>query len=128
MIVIDTNVMIHLLSDPDGSGAAKLLRNDPVWAAPAIILSELRNVLVGFVRNGLIEKPDSFSMYQDALAILQDRVARVDGNSVIEAAIECRLTAYDAEFLVLAEALGVALYTEDEALLKAAPKRASRIV
>ena len=47
MIVVDTNVMLRLvLGGEDGADAARLLERDGEWAAPGILMSELRNVLL----------------------------------------------------------------------------------
>ena len=55
MIVVDTNVMTHLLvGGEDGADAALLFERDPEWAAPVILMSELRNVLLGLVRRGTL--------------------------------------------------------------------------
>ena len=50
MIVVDTNVMIHLVMGGDeGEDVALLLRQDAEWAAPAILMSELRSARRGGV-------------------------------------------------------------------------------
>ena len=47
MIVVDTNVMVKLVvGGADGAEAARLYERDQEWAAPPILISELRNVLV----------------------------------------------------------------------------------
>ncbi|MBT7126056.1 MAG: type II toxin-antitoxin system VapC family toxin [Gemmatimonadales bacterium] len=89
--------------------------------APAILLSELRNVLVGSVRGGLLDADDALGMLDDAGRILADRVAAVDGAAVFRSALDLGLSAYDAEFVVLARALGAPLVTEDHQILEAAP-------
>ena len=45
----------------------------------------------------------------------------VPHDRVIETALECGLTAYDAEFVVLARTLGVPLATSDREILEGAP-------
>jgi len=130
MIVVDTNVMVYLLS---GEGlrahrAAELLLSDPAWIAPTVLMSELRNVLVGSVRRGLVEPSDVLAMHDDAALILGDRVVGIDGADVVGVALECGLSAYDAEFVVLARALGSPLVTEDQEILKAAPDVARRLM
>ena len=60
-------------------------------------------------------------MLDDAAALLEDRVAEAPGAAVIDTALECGLTAYDAEFVALARALGVTLVTMDAAILRGAP-------
>ena len=122
MIVVDTNVMVHLVvGGEQGAGAARLLREDGEWAAPGILVSELNNVLVGFVRRGAITADQALAMSGDARGVLGNRVAAVPGQQVISVALECGLSAYDAEFVVLARSLGVRLITLDQAILAGAP-------
>lgn len=123
MIVVDTNVMVYLLAGEGARAehAAALLRRDPEWAAPAILLSELRNVLVGSVRRGLLDADDALGMLDDAALILANRVVAVDGAGVLRSALDLGLSAYDAEFVVLAGALGTPLVTGDRQILDAAP-------
>ena len=59
-------------------------------------------------------------MSDDAAVVLGDRIASVSGHQVIDIACECGLTAYDAEFVALARALGVPLATLDKAVLHSA--------
>ncbi|WP_419161525.1 type II toxin-antitoxin system VapC family toxin [Candidatus Palauibacter sp.] len=122
MIVVDTNVMVHLVvGGTDGTDAVRLLRRDPEWAAPALLMSELRNVLVGFVREGAMTPEQSKAMLDDASSVLGDRLATVSGTQVIDVALECGLTAYDAEFVAVARRLGVRLASLDRKILRGAP-------
>jgi predicted nucleic acid-binding protein len=122
MIVVDTNVMMHLLTGSGpGDRAAHLLAEDPEWAAPPILLSELRNVVLGFLRSDRVRRADAVEICEDAQEILRHRIATVPSPQVLDAAVECGLSAYDAEFVVLARRLGVPLVTTDEAILAGAP-------
>ena len=121
MIVIDTNVMTHLLMVSERSvDAARLFERDSEWAAPAILMSELRNVLLGYVRRGILSPAQAKAMSDDAAMNLGDRVMAVSSGQVIDVALECGLTAYDAEFVVLARTMGVPLVTLDGAILRGA--------
>ena len=121
MIVVDTNVMVYLLTGSTrGEAAARLLTGDPEWAAPPILLSELRNVVVGLLRRGQIQDADAVEICQDAQAVLGDRVASVPSAPVLETAIKGNMSAYDAEFVVLARRLGVPLVTADRTILTGA--------
>ena len=121
MIVVDTNVMVRLVvGGEDTADIAELFRQDTEWAAPGILMSELRNVLLGFVRRGVLTLRHAAEMSDDAAVVLGDRIARVDSTRVLETAMECGLTAYDAEFVVLARTLGVPLATLDKAILRGA--------
>ena len=53
MIVVHTNVMARLeVGGEGGADAAWLFLRDAEWAAPPLLLGELRSVLLGFVRRG----------------------------------------------------------------------------
>ena len=121
MIVVDTNIMVRLVvGGEDGAEAALLLKRDTEWAAPGILVSELRNVLLGFVRRSTVTPEQAKAMSDDASVILGDRIVNVSGSQVIDVALQCGLTAYDAEFVALARTLGVSLVTLDNDILQGA--------
>ena len=121
MIVVDTNVMVRLVvGGEQAAGAVRLLREDSEWAAPGILISELHNVLLGFVRRDAITSDQALAMSDDARSVLGDRIAGTPGSLVIATALKCGLSAYDAEFVVLARMLGVPLMTPDKAILESA--------
>lgn len=122
MIVVDTNVMVRLVvGGPDGTDAARLFRTDPEWAAPALLLGELRNALIGLVRQGVVTPDQAKAMCDGAAQVLSGRIASVSPSQVIDIAHECGLTAYDAEFVAAARSLGVRLATLDRQILRVAP-------
>ena len=128
MIVVDTNVMVRLVvGGADGADATMLFERETEWAAPGILMSELHNVLVGFVRRGTVTSEQAKAMSDDAAVVLGDRIASVSGRQVIDIALECGLTAYDAEFVALARTLGVPLATLDNAVLHGAPDVAASL-
>lgn len=118
VIVVHTNVMMRLVvGGPGGAGAAWLFLRDPEWAAPPLLMSQLRNLLLGCVRRGWVTADQARAMCDDAAAVLGPRLVSVPSARVIEAALECGLTAQDAEFVVAARELGVRLATTDGAIL-----------
>ena len=122
MIVVDTNILVNYLWRQDD--AVRVRRRDSQWAAPLIAVSELRNALLGFVRRGLATADEAKRMNAEALSLLGGRIHPVDGAGVLDAALECGLTAYDAEFVVCARTLGAPLVTLDGAVLRGAPDAA----
>ena len=121
MIVVDTSVMVRfVVGGRPGAQAAQLFRQDPEWAAPAILTTELRGVLLGLVRRRSITTDQAKAMCDDAALALGGRIVAVAAARVIEAALECGLGAEDAEFVVVARELGVPLATGDRAVLAAA--------
>ena len=121
MIVVDTNVMVRfVVGGRQGADAARLFLKDPEWTAPAILMSELTNVLLGFVRRGSMTPDQAKAMCDDAATVLGSRVLSVPADRVMDIALECGLSAYDAEFVVVARQLGVRLATGDRAILSGA--------
>ena len=113
--------MVRLVvGGPGGAGAAWLFLRDPEWAAPPLLMGELRSVLLGFVRRGSMAVDQAQAMCDDAAAVLGPRVVSVPSARVIEAALACGLTAHDAEFVVAARELGVRLATLNRAILSGA--------
>ena len=122
MIVVDTNVVLRLLmGGEDGEAAARLHERDEEWAAPNILPSELRNALLGYVRRRGLSSEEAKALVAYAAVVLADRTFDMTDAPVIDTALECGLTAYDAEFVALARALGVGLVTMDAAILRGAP-------
>ena len=122
MIVVDTNVVARLVvGGEEGADSTALLEQDAEWTAPGVLVSELRNVLLGFVRRGILTPEQAKAMCDDASLVLRGRIVSVMDSQVIDTALECGLTAYDAEFVVLARTLGVPLATSDRAILAGAP-------
>ena len=89
-------------------------------------MSELRNALLGYVRRGTIALDRAGEMSRDAAVALDDRIVSIDSTLVLDVAMECDLTAYDAEFVVLARSLCVPLVTLDGGILDGAPDVAVR--
>lgn len=118
MIVVDTNILVSFVLREEVG--LQLRRRDPEWAAPVIAVSEIRNVLMGFVRRGEATAARAKRMNSAAVGALGDRIHPVDGDAVLDAALACGLTAYDAEFVVCARALAAPLVTLDAAMLRGA--------
>ena len=113
--------MVHLLLGGEhGENAEQLFERDPEWAAPVILTSELRNVLLGYVRRGDLTADQANKMCDDAAEALRGRTATVPSSHVLDIALECDLSAYHAEFVALARTLGVPLFTLDRRVLREA--------
>ena len=119
MIVVDTNILASFVLREEVG--ARVRSRDPEWAAPVIAVSEIRNVLMGFVRRGKANLEQAKRMNAAAVRALGGRIHAVDGEAVLDVAFACGLTAYDAEFVVCARALAAPLVTLDAAMLRGAP-------
>jgi predicted nucleic acid-binding protein len=124
VIVVDTNVIAYLYLPGDRSAAAEALgRNDPEWTAPLVWRSELRNVLARNMRARRLDLPAAQSIQAAAERLLAGREFAVDSAEVLRLAAESGCSAYDCEFVVLAEFLGVPLVSADRRLAERFPAR-----
>lgn len=128
MIVVDTNVIAYLvIPGPSSSLAENARRNDPIWVAPLLWRSEMRNVLTLYLRQQIMTLADIQAHMAKAEQLLSGREYGVDSECVLELAAVSRCTAYDCEFACLAEMLNVPLVTSDKKLLAAFPDLAVSI-
>lgn len=125
MIVVDTNVIAYLYLPGDGTADAEALcRSDSEWVAPLLWRSELRNVLATQARAGRLEFDAAQSIQAEAEQLLQGREFAVDSAEVLRMAADTGCSAYDCEFVVLAEYLDVPLVSADRRLVERFPGRA----
>ncbi|HEX6039018.1 type II toxin-antitoxin system VapC family toxin [Longimicrobium sp.] len=125
MIVSDTNLIAYLLISGSATATAEaVLAKDPAWAAPAFWRSEMRNVLAGYLRKSLMTLPDALGIMADAESILAGNEHHVDSAPVLAMAYSSGCTAYDCEFVYLAQLLGIPLVTADKKVLREFPQTA----
>ena len=125
MIVVDSNIICYYALPGDRTPVVDRLRaRDPQWCVPPLWRSEFRNVVVGQVRRGAMELRAAQELVALTEAMLRDHEFAVESSAVLARAAESGCTAYDCEYVVLAEDLGVALVTSDKQVLGAFPDRA----
>lgn len=123
MIVVDTNVVAYLYIESEFTAKAEaLLREDPEWAAPVLWRSEFRNVLAGALRRSFLSFDQARESASEAEALMAGNEHEVGTQQVLELVRDSGCSAYDCEFVALAQTLGVPLVTMDSQLLKAFPK------
>ncbi len=119
MIVVDTNVLAYLWLPGDRTAQAeRLLRSDPDWNAPLLWRSEFRNVLAGSLRRGDLDLETALRITDEAEGQMHGREFTVPSAQVLTRVASSDCSAYDCEFVVLAEELGVPLFTSDAKLLR----------
>jgi len=122
MIVVDTNVLAYLWLPGERTKAAeRLLKKDPDWNAPLLWRSEFRNVLAGCLRRGDLSLETALQIADEAEGQMRGREFTVPSAQVLARVDESDCSAYDCEFVVLADELGVSLITSDDKLLKSFP-------
>ena len=122
MVLVDTNVIAPLyVRSARTEAVEELFARDAVWRTEPLALIELSNVLTTYERSRYITAATARDCLNRAAAFLQPQLFRVSHQAAMEAALDYRVTAYDARFLALADQLGIRLITEDTRLRAAAP-------
>jgi predicted nucleic acid-binding protein len=120
VIVVDTNVLVHLHLSGDGRVAAEaLLVSDPEWVAPALWRSEFRNALATQLRRGALTLDQALLVQAEAEGLMSGGEYDVDSDTVLRLADSSGCSAYDCEYVALAKRLGCRLVTRDEQVLRA---------
>jgi predicted nucleic acid-binding protein len=122
MIVADTDLIAYLLIQGNQTaGAEAVLRKDAVWAAPLLWRSELRNVLALYLWQKHLTLADVLQSMQEAEVLLEGNEYHVESDPVLRLADQSGCSAYDCEFVALAQKLNVPLVTSDGRLLRSFP-------
>ena len=122
MIVVDTNLIGYLyLESAHSRQAEQALLKDGQWAAPLLWRSEFRNVLAHYIRKQWLSLEKCRQVMNEALVLLEEQEYEVDSHSVLALAAKSACSAYDCEFVALAQELGVPLVTIDKQILEDFP-------
>jgi predicted nucleic acid-binding protein len=125
VIVVDTNLLVYLyVSGANTARAEGVLVRDPVWVAPLLWRSEFRNVLAGLVRRRALDLDDAIRMTHEAERRMAGGEYSVASQQVLQLAARTGCSAYDCEFVGLAQDLRVWFVTSDRQILTAFPSTA----
>ena len=118
MIVADCNLIAYLLLvGPRTRTAEAVFLRDPAWAAPLLWRSELRNVLATQIRVNHLPLAEALLKMTEAETVIGSLEFPVSSDEVLEECARSGVSAYDAEYLVVARKLQVPLLTLDQRLL-----------
>jgi predicted nucleic acid-binding protein len=123
MIVVDTNIIAYLyISGDKSSQAEQLLSFDSLWNAPILWRSEFRSVLSQYLRISILSLDDILIIMQQAEKLLDDNEYKVSSAHIMQLINSSSCSAYDCEFVALAQYLDIPLITADKKILREFPK------
>jgi len=123
MIVVDTDIIAYLyLESGRSSQVERLLEKDTQWSAPLLWRSEFRNVLALYIRKNYLSLEEAQEIIREALMLMKGREYEVASFQVMELVASSECSAYDCEFVALAEDLRTTLVTVDKKILKEFPR------
>lgn len=123
MIVADTNLIAYLFLEGEFTAQAELVyQSDPDWVAPYLWRSEFRNILALYLRKKFLELEEAKAIALQAESLLLGKEFELDSASILAQIAQSSLSAYDCEYVVLAQKLGVKLVTSDQKILRSFPE------
>ena len=123
MIVVDNSVLVYFWLPSDFAELVEAAKNqDNIWAAPILWRAEFRNVLAGYLRKKLLTENEANTAYLNAQNDLGANEFTVPTERIIKLVLASDCSAYDCEYVALAQDLGVPLVTADKQVLRAFPK------
>jgi predicted nucleic acid-binding protein len=123
VIVVDTNLIAYaVLPGEHSASALAIAERDPAWVAPALWRRELRNVLATSMRVRGLTLANALAAFAAAEQLVSDATIEPSTEECLRLAARGRVSAWDAEFVFVAGALGLPLVTADRRLARAFPK------
>jgi predicted nucleic acid-binding protein len=117
MIVVDNDVISYfwIRMDTERAPLAQDVRErDPDWVAPRVWRSEFRNVLRGYMAGDYMTFAEALDYARRAEEDLRESTRSVPTRRVLELVDETDHSAYDCEYVALAQELNVTLVTGDQ--------------
>ncbi len=122
MIVVDANVLAYSIIEGSLTPLALQVRDrDPYWRLPSLWRHEILNIFTTYVRQGGLTKEKAAKALEDVYAHFLPNEVELGPIETLEIALHYKISAYDAQYVLLAQQLGVPCVTEDRALRRATP-------
>lgn len=128
MIIVDTNVIAYLyLPTSYTPDAEKLLIQEPVWGAPYLWRSELRNVIALYLRKKIVSFDQAIQIQAEAELLMVENEFEVKSSDILSLVKDSTCSAYDCEFVALANNFKSTLVTTDKKILSEFPSTAKSL-
>jgi len=122
MIPVDANILAYFfIESPFTELARQVFAKDQEWVVPALWRHEFISILLKIARQGSQSEADLLTIWENANALVKGNEKEVDMRQAFHLAIQQRVSSYDAQYIALAQTLGIPLVTEDRKLRQAAP-------
>lgn len=124
MIVVDTNVLAYATLPGERTEAAlQVVARDSDWVAPPLWRSEFRNLLATAMRAHGMTLRVALDAFGAAEGLVRDALTEGFTGDCLRLAADAEISAYDAEFVALAQRYELRLVTADRRLARAFPEQ-----
>lgn len=128
MIVVDINIIAYLyIAGARSQQVETILSVDSHWCAPVLWRSEFRSVLSRYLRQNFLSVDEVLLIVEQAEKLLIESEYELPSAQIMRLVNSSECSAYDCEFVALAQYLGVPLVTADKRILQEFPAIAKSI-
>jgi predicted nucleic acid-binding protein len=125
VIVVDVNAIAYLWIPGELTALAeRALARDPHWVSSILWRSEFRNILAGYLRRGDLDEAAAARCIAGAESQLAGQEYLMPSALVMQKVSASSCSAYDCEYVALADDLKTTLVTSDKQILAAFPSLA----
>ena len=125
MIVVDVNIIAYLLLAGEKTALAQqVYKLDSDWRVPALWSHEFLNVLASNVKFGGINMAQANEALENGRYLFSENIQPVDHKLALTLAVIHQISAYDTQYVALAQSLNCLLLTEDAKLCDKLPETA----
>ena len=111
--------MAYLLIEGEFTNKAEqVYQDDNNWTAPYLWRSEFRNILALYLRKKYLSVAEAKSKMEIAQRILARKEFELKSEEILDLAANSSLSAYDCEYVLLAQKLKIKLVTSDRKILR----------
>jgi len=122
MIVVDANLIVYrYVSGPLSSLARAALDRDADWRTASMWRCEFAGAVVNMIRAKILDQNDALEAMSNAANEMSARTSDVPQENVVRIALRDGISAYDAQYIALAELLNLKCVTADGPLARKAP-------
>jgi predicted nucleic acid-binding protein len=123
MIVVDVNTIAYLwIPGEMTQHAERALATDPHWVSTVLWRSEFRNILTGYLRRGALDRASVTRCLEGAESQLNGHEYLIPSSLVMQKVVSSDCSAYDCEYVALADDLKATLVTSDSQVLDQFPR------
>ena len=121
MLLIPISLLTSISQAKSLCKLQQLLSLDSLWNAPILWRSEFRSVLSQYLRKGILTIEDILIMVQQAEQLRDDNEYKISSAHIMQLVNSNRCSAYDGEFVALAQYLDIPLISADKKILREFP-------
>jgi predicted nucleic acid-binding protein len=118
MIAVDVNVIAYVwLPSAHTQAVNELLLSDPDWISCFLWRSEFRNILSGYVRRGQYSLIQAIDIQTKVEEQMKGKEFMVESSSVLSLVGQSNCSAYDCEYVALANQMNIKLISYDKQII-----------